>query len=100
MTDRILLERLYTLAKVQFPKANHNPQRFGAAIVNVLWRDPIRTSSLRQLISQEGLNLEISDQWPLNDFCEGSVDYLVSLGVSEKEALDFTRGHYNKSLFE
>lgn len=99
MRNTITLEEIYLLICREYSGFNHNPQTFQSNLLFTLNDDPIRTSGIRRQIENEGLEYQLSRDFPLSEILRGSVQYLKDIGVPSQKAEECNKKIDKKKLF-
>ena len=91
MKDKITLDTLFQTLEEEFPTYEHSRELFIHYILEELQKDISRTGTIYKQIEKEKTSFEILRSWPMNDFLDGSYNYLICIKVPQENAADFRR---------
>lgn len=86
LKNEILLDEIFRFFAQKYPDYTHDEEKFKECLRTTLKEDPMRNSSLIEIIEKDGMNFKINKEWPLNDFLYAASDYLISIGVPQEKA--------------
>lgn len=85
------LKEIYAKIESTFPEESHDRNKFYLQILTALKKDPLRTSGLRRELNLQGLEYDLSRNFPKNDFFRASLDYMLSVGIKREDAETFLK---------